>query len=668
MIERLIWKIRRVLVMTPAEMGYRVVQTVRSGVERLGFMRAGNTPEILAVPLPVCWFSLDPPGIDVHAATAAADKLTAGNWRVFAQHDVTLGFPPDWQQDPKTGKRVPAVRFGKTINYRIESQVGDIKYLWEINRHLELVTLAQAWRLTGDERYLAACDSFVRDWLKASPYPLGINWVSSLELAIRLVNWSVAWHLLGGMKSRLFEGKVGQDLLQQWLVSIYQHCHFIRGYLSLHSSANNHLLGELMGLYIASSTWPMFHESAEWQAFSMQFFEQEALVQNAADGVNLEQAVYYQHEVIDMMLICHLVSRTTGKTFSAEYRDRIECLVEYLAAIMDVEGHVPMIGDADDALIVRWSNLQGSDPYRSQLATVAAIFKRADLKARAGQFDQKSAWLLGSLGLDAWNRLDAAAVATMKVAFPLGGTYLIGTEFGQPDEVKLVVDCAPLGYLGTAAHGHADALAFTLSVGGQEILVDPGTFSYHTQVQWRNHFRGTGAHNTVRVDELDQSEIGGPFLWMRKAEAVLLEHNVQGAVQVFEGQHNGYCRLPDPVIHKRRIEYHPEQRNIRIVDSFDCQAEHQIDICWQFAESIDLQPIDNRLLIESPTLRVDFVCDLLTEVNTYRGSDAPIAGWVSRRFDTKVPAWCARWTGQVRGGSSVVTTISLTPKPVAAAH
>ena len=327
-----------------------------------------------------------------------------------------------------------------------------------------------------------------------------------------------------------------------------------------------------------------------------------------------------------------------------------------------------MIGDADDALVVRWSPHQASDPYRPLLATAAALFKRADLKALGGEFDQKSAWLLGSAGLDSWTKLDQAAAAPVKMSFSLGGTYLLGADFGQPDEVKIVVDCAPLGYLGTAAHGHADALAFTLSVGGQEILVDPGTFSYHTQAQWRNHFRGTSAHNTVMVDKIDQSEIGGPFLWMRKADALLLNHNLQGSMQVFEGQHNGYCRLPDPVIHKRRIEYLPMQRIIRVIDSFECLAEHHIDICWQFAESLDLHRVDDRVVVESPTLRVDLACDAATQIGTHRGSDAPIAGWVSRRFDTKVPAWCARWTGQIRGDTSVVTTISMTQKSLATSH
>lgn len=78
----------------------------------------------------------------------AADRLLDGWWRVFSLAPVQLSFPPDWARDPKTGRQSPRDAFGKTINYRNEAVAGDIKYLWEINRHLELVTLAQAWRLT----------------------------------------------------------------------------------------------------------------------------------------------------------------------------------------------------------------------------------------------------------------------------------------------------------------------------------------------------------------------------------------------------------------------------------------------------------------------------------------------------------------------------------------
>ena len=104
-----------------------------------------------------------------------------------------------------------------------------------------------------------------------------------------------------------------------------------------------------------------------------------------------------------------------------------------------------------------------------------------------------------------------------------------------------------------AAHGHADALAFTLSVGGREFLVDPGTYAYHTQGAWRSYFRGTAAHNTVRVDGRDQSQPGGNFMWLRKAPAGCNLWRTSVERDVFEGWHGGYAGLADPVMHRRRI-------------------------------------------------------------------------------------------------------------------
>ena len=88
----------------------------------------------------------------------------------------------------------------------------------------------------------------IESWLAACPYPRGVNWTSSLELGLRLVNWSFAWHLLGGESAVVFAGAAGQTLRLRWLASVRQHCHFIAGHLSRGSSANNHLLGELLML------------------------------------------------------------------------------------------------------------------------------------------------------------------------------------------------------------------------------------------------------------------------------------------------------------------------------------------------------------------------------------------------------------------------------------
>ena len=77
----------------------------------------------------------------------------------------------------------------------------------------------------------------------------------------------------------------------------------------------------------------------------------------------------------------------------------------------------------------------------------------------------------------------------------------------------MVMDHGPLGHLSIAAHGHADALALWLHIGDQPVLVDAGTYLYHSGGAWRDRLRGTPLHNTLSLDDRNSSRIAGPFNW-----------------------------------------------------------------------------------------------------------------------------------------------------------
>src|SRR5690606_5147679 len=108
-------------------------------------------------------------------------------------------------------------------------------------------------------------------------------------------------------------------------------------------------------------------------------------------------------------------------------------------------------------------------------------------------------------------------------AFVDAGLYILARERRTPRELFCVMDAGPLGYLSIAAHGHADAFAFTLSVGGQPVIVDPGTYSYFLEPEGREYFRSTKAHNTITIDGQSQSVPGGPFLWSHKANTRVID-------------------------------------------------------------------------------------------------------------------------------------------------
>jgi hypothetical protein len=188
--------------MSAAAVGWRVRQAAVRRLEGLGIGLASEAP-VSAGTSGSAWISPWPTDFNAKAYVEAAERTIAGKWSFFALRDGQLGFPPRWNRDPKTGIEVP-LAFGTDIDYRNEQVVGDIKYLWDLNRHLELVTLAQAWWLTQEPRFAKAARSLLASWLEQCPYPRGPNWTSSLESAVRLVNWACAWHLLGGDSSLVF--------------------------------------------------------------------------------------------------------------------------------------------------------------------------------------------------------------------------------------------------------------------------------------------------------------------------------------------------------------------------------------------------------------------------------------------------------------------------------
>jgi hypothetical protein len=650
----LAWKINRLKLMGAPEIAWRVRQLVQKKAGKLGLGLVLDPPAPSLARFGAAFVAAKEPALaDRATLRAAADEVLAGRWNVFAMRGMQLGFPPQWNRDPKSGTVAP-MKLGKAIDYRSERVVGDIKYLWEPSRHLELVTLAAAWRATGEQRYADGAKLLLRSWFEQCPYPMGVHWTSALELAVRLLNWAFAWQLLGDEVAR------DDAFRRRWLDNIYQHCHFIRGYFSRHSSANNHLFGEYMGLYVASLQWPCWPESARWHALARRGLESEALKQNAADGVNKEQAIYYHHEVMDMMLLCQQVGAANGESFPLPWLQRLERMAEFVAALMDVGGNVPMTGDADDAQMVRLSYEKEWNPYRSLLASCAMLFSRADLKAKAGALDDKNRWLFGA-GADArWAALPPAGPEQPVMAFPEGGYYLLGKAFGTPQEVRIVADCAPLGYLSIAAHGHADALSFTLSAGGEELLVDPGTYAYHTQKAWRDYFRGTAAHNTVEVDGLDQSEIGGNFMWLQKAHAELVVHRVGGEHQLFEGKQDGYRRLADPVLHRRMIAFDSNRNGVVVKDILECLGEHDVALHWHFGEKCRVRAEGRSVQATAASRGLRMACSFGNEPELLHCSMTPIGGWISRKFDEKTGNTTAVWRGRIRGTTAIVTEIVLT--------
>src|SRR5271156_4178403 len=126
-----------------------------------------------------------------------AEKICGHRFDLLGYQDLDYGQEIDWHSDRVHGKRAPRDLWFK-IRYLDFDSVGDAKVTWELNRHQHLVTLAKAYRLTGDYQFAAELIDQWRHWQRENPYPRGINWASSLEVAFRSLSWLWVYFLLEG--------------------------------------------------------------------------------------------------------------------------------------------------------------------------------------------------------------------------------------------------------------------------------------------------------------------------------------------------------------------------------------------------------------------------------------------------------------------------------------
>src|SRR5437667_7863555 len=131
----------------------------------------------------------------VKELVARAEKICAHRFDLLGYEDLDYGPQIDWHCDVVHGKVAPR-RPWFNIRYLDFIQVGDSKITWELNRQQHLVTLAKACRLTGDEKFATELFRQWRHWHAENPYPIGVNWASSLEVAFRSLSWVWVYFLL----------------------------------------------------------------------------------------------------------------------------------------------------------------------------------------------------------------------------------------------------------------------------------------------------------------------------------------------------------------------------------------------------------------------------------------------------------------------------------------
>lgn len=653
------WYINRLRLMPLPEIGLRLYRKIRVKIWKL-FLRMALTRNIFSFQVltkhPGDWLAEIHDNFPIHLDESfrerydrffsiqqvidEAEDLVQGKIPIFERVYNTGGEIPDWHRDVLSPVSWPKI-FVDQLNHN-DLRYGRINNVWELNRHYYFYDLGKAYYLTGDQRYAKTLIAHLESWIDQNPIGIGINWFSPMDHGLRLVSWFWGLFFISGSLgsshdlSFLMTFETGQKIL----TSIYWQAFFIEKNLSKYSSANNHLVGEALGLFWVGTLLPFLRRAKIWKKRGWSILCQEIEKQIFPDGVSREQSTRYLFFLFDLYTLAIVLAQKEKLPIPSALWNRLEKVCEFIMALMDDGGHLPELGDSSNGLGCKLHSTP-LHPYRSLLTTGAIWFERGDFKHWGGKIDERNFWLWGDEGLSQYQKLEEDPSEMGSRIFPQGGQIILRKGRGTEESV-LSFDAGPFGFLSIAAHAHADALSFTLSIGGIPIFIDPGTYLYHDGGKWRKYFRGTQAHNTIEVDGRDQAVSGGAFMWLTKPETVIRKISMDQDRAFVQAVHTGYQHLTVPLIHDRSILWDSQKQSWSLEDRLETQGPHHIRQAFHFHPCCRVQSVgpgifEITLDIETPILFLKLDSRLKTSLHW--GEEDPIRGWYSDSFGKKVPTF-----------------------------
>lgn len=479
--------------------------------------------------------------------------------------------PIDWNVDPIAGLRFPAKFPHKAWNPLLRPGLADIKWPWEIGRCQHWVTLGQAYRLSGDDRFTREIINQLDDFLEANPVGTGLQFVCTMDVAIRALNWALAFEMI--RTSAAFT-PAAMDRAYRALFDLGQ---FIEENLENHYEVtSNHFLSNIVGLYAVGIAFRDLTAGQRWIARSRDWLEQEMRVQVLDDGVDYESSIPYHRLVTELFLGAARLADIDGAPLSAFYRDRLRQMVDAHIMLLRPDGLMPQVGDADDGRLHIFTDYGTWYPQegRHLAGPAAAMFDEPAWFEAGGE---QGLWEAAWWGFDTGPRAPAGQLAPVGRLLPHaglavsrhGGTYLLVTN-------------GRVGTSGFGNHKHNDLLSFEFYSAGVPLIVDPGSYLYTSNPEMRNLFRSTRVHNTLQIDGVEQNDLRLDYLF-RMFETSTVEHLMfedTATATVYRGRHTGYERLPAPVTHEREFRVLRETGSLTITDRVSGSGSHAL--AWHF--------------------------------------------------------------------------------------
>jgi hypothetical protein len=312
----------------------------------------------------------------------------------------------------------------------------DVKVPWELSRMQHLPQLALTYlriehEMPEREKIKAEFRNQVLDFVATNPPDYGVNWVCTMDVAIRATNIILAYELFKtGLAS--FDPEFESILVS----SIYAHgSHIIHNLEWRNNQRNNHYLADICGLAFIAVALPQTEETNVWLAFSTQELIKEVDYQFYPDGGNFEGSTAYHRLSAEMVYFTTALllglnesrknalinynfknlktgrrkpkltpsplklysllgdSKTTiqSSPFKSSYFERLKRMTEFVIDITKQDGHFIQIGDNDSGRFFKLT------PVYEPMAVFEARIRFMNLQGYNELPDHANYWMEDSL-------------------------------------------------------------------------------------------------------------------------------------------------------------------------------------------------------------------------------------------------------------------------------
>ena len=451
-----------------------------------------------------------------------------------------------WNFGFQTDNCWPEDVFSYNLQIAQREDIGDIRTNWELNRHFQFTCLAKNYYISGNTEYLTELTELFADWNKHNLFLHGPQWTSAMELGIRTVSWIYTYVFLSAASNKY--GEISSTLLKELCHGIVVMTKFILAHRARFSSANNHVIVEMLAVGLTG----VLFSREDWLNEAINVLTDELPRQNYKDGVNKEMSLHYQCFVMEAYGILWLTMENNNRIVPVQWRTYLTKMSQFVADCCGDYGETIVFGDNDEGKIL---DLQGKSRnyYRYVLQLMGILL---DNRYTSEPLTETICWITSESQRNKYLR-KPLYMSGLVSHYEEGGYTILRS---RDHKVLIAMDHAQLGFGSIAAHAHCDALSIQMFYDGKPILIDPGTYNYHVPKAARNEFRKTEAHNTAYIGDTEQAYMLGPFLWGKRYQVgeVHLKQNDMCCIIDAQILYNG-------ISHKREVQF-DFNRMLTVVD------------------------------------------------------------------------------------------------------